>query len=203
MHAYRTRCCRAIGPLLVGAAMVAGGMGARSAFAGQQQWATAYTSWTFDPSVKDVWNIDQEIWIPLGAPSSYWPITWNWEGATYGGYMGLQQGDNGQNVRFSLWNATDAKGTQCQKFGGEGIGYTCVLPVNIDPAKFYRLRLWRTGATKDGQWWGAWLIETGPNGALVEHPIGQIKVDAKYKFVDPNSISNFTEYLGPVLSSLR
>lgn len=48
------------------------------------------------------------------------------------GYLGLQQGDNAatQNVRFSFWNATEAQGTNCRKFDGEGIGQTYVLPVS-------------------------------------------------------------------------
>ncbi len=114
--------------------------------------------------------------------------------------MGLQQGadSSAQQVRFSLWNATEAKGKSCRKFGGEGIGYTCVLPITIDTGKFYRLRLWRLRTDVDGQWWGGWLIEA-EKGVLVEHFIGQIKVPVSYRVVDPASITNFVEYFGPAV----
>ena len=167
------------------------------AFAQQQQWASQYVKWTFDKSV-DVWNIDQKVWIPKPNQTSYMPIQWSWRGGGgVGGYMGLQQAKDfgSQNVRFSLWNATEAQGTACRKFDGEGVGYTCTLPVTINTKKFYRLRLWKLGAAKDGQWWGGWLIEA-ENGKLTEHFIGKIKVSVKYKFVDPATITNFVEFWG-------
>jgi hypothetical protein len=167
------------------------------AFAQQQKWASQYVKWTFDKSV-DVWNIDQQVWVPEPNQTSYMPLQWSWKGGNGdGGYMGLQQADNpaSQNVRFSLWNATEAQGRDCRKFGGEGVGYTCTLPVRIDPAKFYRLRLWKLDAVKDGQWWGGWLIDV-ENGKLTEHLIGKIKVSASYNFVDPSSITNFVEFWG-------
>jgi hypothetical protein len=171
------------------------------AFAQQQQWASQYVSWTLDNSL-DVWNIDQQVWVPESNNDGFWPLQWSWRGGNgVGGYIGLQQGNDStaQQVRFSLWKATEAKGTSCKKFGGEGIGYTCVLPVTIDTGKFYRLRLWRLQADGDGQWWGAWLIEV-ENGVLTEHAIGQIKVPLSFKFVDPASITNFVEYFGPAVN---
>lgn len=167
------------------------------AVAQQQQWASQYVKWTFDKPV-DVWNIDQQVWVPIPNQTSYMPLQWSWKGGNgVGGYMGLQQGDNAalQNVRFSLWDATEAQGTSCRKFDGEGKGYTCVLPVTIDTRKFYRLRLWKLGAVKDGQWWGGWLIEV-TNGKLTEHMIGKIKVAASYNTVEPSSIINFVEFWG-------
>lgn len=110
--------------------------------------------------------------------------------------MGLQEGANGaQLVRFSLWNAIDCRGGNCRKFGGEGEGYTCELPITINTGKFYRYRLWRQEADSDGIWWGAWLIEEN-NGVLTEHSIGGIKVPLSFDIVDPASITNFVEYWG-------
>ncbi len=166
------------------------------AFAQQQQWASQYVKWTFDKSV-DVWNIDQQVWVPIPNRTSYMPLQWSWKGSKEGGYLGLQQANDtaSQNVRFSLWNATEAQGMSCRKFDGEGIGQTCVLPVKIDPKKMYRYRLWKLDAVKDGQWWGGWLIEV-ENGKLTERLIGKIKVPTAYNTVDSSSITNFVEFWG-------
>jgi hypothetical protein len=167
------------------------------ASAQQQQWASQYVKWTFGKSV-DVWNIDQQVWVPVPNQTIFVPLQWDWKGSNgVGGYLGLQQANDtaSQNVRFSLWNATEAQGTSCRKFDGEGKGYTCVLPVMIDTKKMYRYRLWKMEAAKDGQWWGGWLIEV-ENGKLIEHYIGKIKVAASYTRVEPFSITNFVEFWG-------
>lgn len=39
------------------------------------------------------------------------------------------------------------------------LGYTCFLPIKIDPKKMYKYRLWKLDAAKDGQWCGGWLIQ--------------------------------------------
>lgn len=165
-------------------------------FAQQQQWASQYVKWSFEKTI-DVWNIDQQVWVPIPNNDSFMPLQWNWKGSQIGGYLGLQQASDiaSQNVRFSLWNATEAQGTNCQKFGGEGIGYTCILPIKINPKKMYKYRLWKLEAAKDGQWWGGWLIEV-ENGKLTEHLIGKIKVSPAFKTVDSSSITNFVEFWG-------
>ena len=167
----------------------------------QQLWASQYVKWKFDSSL-DVWNIDQLVKIPVTSNKGFWPLQWSWRGANgAGGYMGLQQGNNSsaQQVRFSLWNAVEAKGDNCIKFDGEGVGYTCVLPITINHTEFYKLRLWRLESDKDGQWWGAWITEY-KNDQKIDHAIGQIKVPLSYKVVNPDSITNFVEYYGERLS---
>jgi hypothetical protein len=116
--------------------------------------------------------------------------------------MGLQQGDSAshQNVRFSIWNATSARGTNCKPFGGEGVGQMCTLAVKIDATKFYRLRIWREAEEKDGQWWGGWLIEADAKGTLTKNFIGRIKAPSAAKSINPDSIKNFVEYFGPRLA---
>ena len=188
------------GLLLLGLAVLLLGVSADVAVAAQQKWASQYVHWTFDnPSLK-VWNIDQQIWIPEPNQTSFWPLQWEWIGTPgLGGYLGLQEGGSEQRVRFSLWNALEASGDDCTEFSGEGIGYTCIAPVKIDTRKFYRLRLWRTHAEADGQWWGAWLIEEGADRELIEHKIAEIKVPPELKEVNPRSISNFVEFYGDAL----
>lgn len=169
--------------------------------AGQQKWAAAYVNWKFESAPKG-WNLDQQIWLPKPAKASYFTMNWKWtETPDIGGYMGLQTDASGNsNVRFSLWNATEAKGKQCRTFGGEGIGYTCILPFKIDANKFYRLRLWKTARDSSGQWWGAWLVEE-QDGKLIEHAIGQIKVAANQGSFSASSVSNFSEYWGTAVST--
>lgn len=162
---------------------------------GQQQWASQYINWHFTANL-DIWNIDQQVWIPRPNTTSYWPLQWSWKDSTEGGYLGLQQGFDGtQNVRFSIWNAIACRNGNCTLFEGEGSGYTCTLPITIDTNKFYRYRLWRQEADTDGVWWGAWLIEE-VDGLLVDHYIGGLKVPTVYKVINPSSIRNFVEYWG-------
>jgi hypothetical protein len=176
--------------------------GSVPASAGQQKWASQYVNWKSDGQVSEVTNIDQQIWIVHPSDGGYWPMQWGYTGLTYGGYMGLQQsGINGQQVRFSIWNAIAAEGEDCKPFGGEGVGQTCTLSVKIETNRLYRLRLWRLDATSDGQWWGGWLITTARNGAPVEHYIGRIKARAEAKTIKPNSIRNFAEYFGSSFST--
>lgn len=171
----------------------------QSAHADQQKWASQYVGWTADGTVKEVWNVDQEVWIPQPNATSYWPMQWQFA-RSVDGYMGLQQEEGGsQDVRFSIWDATAARGSNCKPFGGEGVGQTCTLPVRINTDKYYRLRLWRLDADKDGQWWGGWLIEGDGKGGLIEHMIGAIKAPAGATAVDPGSLLNFGEYWGPAI----
>lgn len=170
--------------------------------ADQQRWASQYMNWTFDSPVANVYNIDQQIWLAQPNKNSFWPLQWSWEGSVgVGGYLGLLQENTSANqiVRFSLWNATGAmpgNGASCRPFDGEGIGYTCTLPVTIDTGKFYRVRLWGLNSVNDGQWWGAWLIEKNTQGGLTERYIGKIKVPLAYGQVKLSSITNFVEYWG-------
>ena len=182
---------------LIGLAAV--GTGIRGVSAEQQLWASQYVNWTFDERVKEVWNIDQQVWFPQPGNSSFWPIQWEFKGmGGVGGYLGLQQQDSAgnQNVRFSIWDASSAQGPNCQPFDGEGVGQTCTLAAKIDTKKFYWLRVWRLAKEKDGQWWGSWLIETDAKGTLTENFIGKIKAPAAATTIDPNSIGNFVEYFG-------
>lgn len=181
--------------VLIGAFLVAM-LSVRDVCAQQAQWASQYVSWDFNQNVEDVYNVDQEVWLPAPNRDSFWPMQWDWEGTQSGGYLGLQQAGGTGQVRFSVWDATEAQGETCIPFGGEGIGYTCTLPITIDPAKLYRYRLWRLGDDTN-PWWGAWLIEQDASGKLTEHYIGKIKAPTTGPSrVDQNSIVNFVEYWG-------
>lgn len=183
----KTTAAAAIAALLVGVA---------PAFADQQQWAAAYVDWTFAESAPQAWMIDQDVWIPQPGLARYFTVNWNFT-AGDNGYMGLQTDESGVgNVRFSLWNATDARGVSCRPFDGEGVGSTCELPVTINPNTIYRLRIWRTNSDASGQWWAGYLISLTAGGELVQTMIGEIKVAKSRTLIEPGSIGNFSEYWG-------
>lgn len=171
--------------------------------AGQQKWAANYLNWSFEGDSSAVINIDQEFWIAQSAPDSFWVFDWTFEDSADGGYVGLQQQGLETRARFSIWNATEARGAACETFGGEGVGYTCTLPTALEPGKRYRLRLWRLDADADAQWWGAWLIEQDASGKLVERQIGEIKAPAGSQSIAPDSISNFMEFFGEAVTACR
>jgi hypothetical protein len=170
-----------------------------AAAGGQQQYANAYTDWNFGQA-KDIWNIDQQIWIPVTANASQWVLVWKWTlDEAHGGYLGFNTDEKKKaQAIFSLWNGDSAKGPNCMEFDGEGAGYSCRKTFALDSAKYYRLRLWRLNADDKGQWWGAWIIEEDKNGKLVEHALGSIRVEKKFDTVHPRSgmVQNFSEYFG-------
>lgn len=166
----------------------------------QQEWASQYVSWDFPATTKeDVWNIDQQVWVPRPNEFSFWPFQWTWSELDFGGYLGLQQcGEGVQQARFSLWNALEAQGpNQNEQFGGEGLGCTSTMRLEIDPNRFYVLRLWKMEKESDGQWWSGWLMNSSDDGSVVEHLIGRIKAPTGCEFASVSSITNFVEYWGP------
>lgn len=176
--------------LLIGAACGA-------ALGQQQLWSSQYVNWTFDKKVRDVWSIEQKIWIPKPNENSFWPMQWGFKDVDFGGYIGLQQGNAGiQVVRFSIWNATKAEG-QCRKFDGEGIGHTCTLTLQINPNSLYTIKLNRQDKDDDGQWWGGSIVEVAADGNKSEKFIGKIKAPQTARSVNQGSLGNFVEYFGP------
>ncbi len=181
---------------IAAAAFAALSLGISPAFADQQKWAAAYVDWTFPDAAPPAWMIDQEIWIPQAGLARYFTLNWDFT-AGDNGYMGLQSDATSVgNVRFSLWNATEARGASCRPFDGEGVGRTCVLPVAIDPNAIYRLRVWRGDADASGQWWIGYLISRDASGKLIETKIGEIKVARSHTLIALASIGNFSEYWG-------
>ena len=178
------------------AALIALVLPVEPAHADQQLWSSQFIHWVPDGKIGDVWNVDQQVWIPRPNTASFWPMRWVFAGGG-DGYLGLMQDRAGaQIVRFSIWNATATDSGNCQPFGNEGVGRSCTLSVRIDPRKFYRLRLWRLDSAADGQWWSGWLIESDGKGGLTEHLIGKIKAPKGKTAVDPGGIYNFGEYWG-------
>ena len=101
-------------------------------------------------------NVDQQMMVEQQAPATYWAMLWNWQGASYGRYLGLQtngnrlDGTTGDTALFSLWDANAASGPNCGNFGGEGSGYSCRLAYPIATNRYYRYRIWRGSADAGG-----------------------------------------------------
>jgi hypothetical protein len=168
---------------------------------GQQQNANLYSNWTFQGSGTGYWNVDQQMTVEQLAPATYWAMLWNWTGASYGGYIGLQTdgsqpgGSTGDTAIFSLWNANAASGPSCAAFGGEGGGYSCRLGYPITAGTYYRYRLWRGAADAGGQWWGAWIENTATG---TDTYLGSIRVSSADTLA--TGVANFVEYFGTAVT---
>lgn len=169
-----------------------------AARADQQLWAAAYVDWTFPEPAPGV-ALAQTLWIPQSATASFFTLNWDFV-AGDGGYIGLQSNEAGAgNARFSLWNATAARGAACRRFDGEGEGMTCEIPVTIAPDALYRVRMQRGETDAQGQWWIG-SLET-PDGARRE--IGALRVAAAHTLVAPDTVHDFSEYWGDAVKACR
>lgn len=165
----------------------------------QHQHANAYVYWQTTAARKDLWNVDQQIWIDRKADHTYWALVWTFTGSDRGGYMGLQTDGTrfdrsvGETAIFSLWDANGARGPACDRFSGEGVGYSCRAAFSIAQGRHYRLRLWILDRDSAGQWWGAWISD-GVN----DWHIGDIRVPAA-NHQRVGDLRNFSEYFGPAV----
>jgi hypothetical protein len=88
------------------------------------------------------------------------------------GYMGLQTAENRKIAIFSIWNALAAEGEACETFGGEGIGYHCLVDFNFSNGGSYTLFVRSLAGDSTGDWWEGSVkdLSTGQ-----ERIIGRIK----------------------------
>lgn len=171
---------------------------APSAQAEQQRWAAAYVDWTFpdqDPGIA----LAQTLWIPQPAHASFFTLNWDFSGGD-GGYIGLQTNEAGVgNARFSLWNASAARGAACRRFDGEGEGMTCEIPVGIVRNALYRVHVQRGEADAQGQWWIGSL--EAPDGRRLE--IGALRVARASAAIAPETVHDFSEFWGDAVNACR
>jgi|CXWL01.1.fsa_nt_gi hypothetical protein len=169
----------------------------------QQQWAAAYIDWRFPEGTADIDRIAQDIAVVEPARASFFTLNWDFT-AGDGGYIGLQSDvDGASNVRFSLWNATAARGDACRRFDGEGVGMTCVLPMAIDTDRFYRVRVLRGDANARGQWWSGWIDVVDAAGQTRALKIGDLQVSSDLTAIAPASVYNFNEFWGDAVGACR
>lgn len=167
-----------------------------TAKAQQYQDGNVYQHWDMPVSA---WNVDTYMWAERISDANFFAQVFKFENNVYGddgAYIGLQQlnGSASRLAKFSIWNATSARaatGGTCRDFGGEGIGKTCDLPYRFSTGQWYRLRVWALEADANGQWWGAWVIDSAGN----ESHIGSIRAPlGTGRIADTSS---FNEYFGP------
>lgn len=172
------------------------------AAADQQLWAAAYVDWTFAENAPSV-RVEQDIRVAEPARASFFTLNWDFE-VGEGGYIGLQSDEAGaHNVRFSLWNATSARGAACRRFDGEGVGMTCELPWRIAPDAFYRVRVVRGAADAGGQWWSGWIDTRDADGRVAQTRIGDLRVAASANAINPATIYNFSEFWGDAVAACQ
>jgi hypothetical protein len=176
---------------------------AAPAAADQQLWAAAYVEWTFAENAPSAARVEQQIRVAEPARAAFFTLNWDFE-VGEGGYIGLQSDEAGaHNVRFSLWNATSARGTACRSFDGEGVGMTCELPWRIAPDAFYRVRVVRGAADAGGQWWSGWIDTREADGRVAQTRIGELRVAASGNAINPATIYNFSEFWGDAVAACQ
>ena len=106
-----------------------------------------------------------------------------WYALGPGGYMGLQAWLDGSSMTyralFSCWDysakvqtgwVTGEPGFEgfCERFGGEGTGAHCIIPVQLEQGAQYTVRVEYAGRHKDsGNLWRGLFIDVGTNTTTV------------------------------------
>jgi hypothetical protein len=113
-----------------------------------------------------------------------------------GGYVGLQSKGNradgslGKMAIFSFWDTLGAEGPGVVRFGGEGVGWSCRIPLLWEPGRAYRLRVGVVAEDASVRTWGAWV-----DG----EELGRIRAPAPWGRLGRWSVM-WTEYYGGPLS---
>ena len=158
-----------------------------------------YTTWTLLSGSLEQVELPLTVTVDPSGQSYFWALTF-WLG-TEGGYIGLQTRgaeNGGRQVRFSIWNATEAvpasgSGGGCRDFDGEGVGKTCWRPLDwrADETWVLRVRQSSTG------WWRGSIVESATGEELV---IGDITGPPGGSLLHAQ-VRTFTEYYGRSLPS--
>lgn len=114
-----------------------------------------------------------------------------------GGYLGLQTWGNradgtlGKMAIFSFWEALEADGPGTVRFSGEGVGWSCRIPLRWEAGRSYRLEVALVAAEPDGDWWAA---------SVGGEEFGRIRVPGGWGGMGEWSVM-WTEYYGPPLGA--
>lgn len=146
-------------------------------------------------------SVAQDVRIVRTAPSTYWSFGGYFAQGVPGDgwYMGLQtdgtnfQGQNvGDQAIFSIFNgtaATPGPSATCGRFGGEGTGFSCHVPVAVKPGHRYEYSFSKlTGTT-----WIAYVTDLTANHA---YEIGEISARSSETAIGP--VYSFIENFGSV-----
>jgi hypothetical protein len=167
----------------------------------QHEWASAYLDWS-GASLSQASSVSQVI-APLElAPQTYWSMTWVWDQKNIGGYAGIQTNGNLANgtisnlAIFSIWDATSAvpgPESGCLPFGGEGVGYSCRIPIQMIANNRYEITI-SADRERGPKWWKASVSHLDKNEVKF---IGSI--EAPFENLQASNWGNFIEYWGPKL----
>jgi hypothetical protein len=166
--------------------------------AGQQQWGAAYLDWSGALLSADS-SISQIIQPLEISPNTYWEAGWHWDNVPDGGYGGIQSngiladGKISDLAIFSIWNGLGAipgDGAGCTRFGGEGIGYSCRIPITLKAGNKYEISF-GVDKVRGPQWWVATIADLTQGTKKVIGSIETNSLNAK-----ASNWNNFIEYWG-------
>ena len=173
-------------------------LGVNPANAGQQQWGASYLDWSgaLLSSTSTVSQVIQPLEI---SPNMYWEAGWHWDNVPDGGYGGIQSkgilanGSISDLAIFSIWNglgAVPGPGAGCTPFGGEGIGFSCRIPIELIAGNRYQITF-GVDAARGPQWWIATIEDLTKGSKSV---IGSIETNSTS--AKASNWNNFIEYWG-------
>jgi hypothetical protein len=168
------------------------------ASAGQQQWGASYLDWS-GALLSSSSKISQVIEPLEISPYTYWEAGWHWDNVPDGGYGGIQSKGNLADGRvsdlaiFSIWNGLGAipgEGAGCTPFGGEGIGYSCRIPITLVAGNKYEISF-GVDSARGPQWWTATISDLAKG---TKNVIGSIETNSL--IAKASNWNNFIEYWG-------
>jgi hypothetical protein len=168
------------------------------AHAAQQQWGASYLDWS-GASLSVDSTISQIIQPLEVSPKMYWEAGWRWDNVPDGGYGGIQSkgiladGTISDLAIFSIWNGLGAipgTGAGCTAFGGEGIGYSCRIPITLIAGNKYEISF-GVDTARGPQWWIATISDLTKGTKSV---IGSIETNSR--IAKASNWNNFIEYWG-------
>jgi hypothetical protein len=166
--------------------------------AAQHQWGASYLNWS-GAQLSSVSTISQVIQPLEVSPNSYWAAGWFWDNVPDGGYGGIQSkgiladGRVSDLAIFSIWNGLGAipgDGAGCTPFGGEGIGYSCRIPISLVAGNKYEISF-GVDSTRGPEWWVATISDLSLGTQKIIGSIQTNSLTAK-----ATNWYNFVEYWG-------
>ncbi len=107
------------------------------------------------------YNADENVTVYRTGPDRFYAHEF-WLENGGGGYLGIQDTDDGPLAMFSIWNATGgaqgSQGSYCLNFSqSDGQGWSCRAKYAWGIGIKYRLRVWKVDSRDDGsvRWVGA------------------------------------------------
>ena len=164
----------------------------------QQQWGASYLDWS--GALLSVDSTISQIIQPLEvSPQMYWEAGWHWDNVPDGGYGGIQSkgiladGTISDLAIFSVWNGLGAipgAGAGCTPFGGEGIGYSCRIPITLIAGNKYEISF-GVDVARGPQWRIATIADLTKG---TKNVIGSIESNSR--IAKASNWNNFIEYWG-------